>query len=298
MGYKQERNKAAAMDFYTTMVNHKDPQTAMDKYGASYYRQHNPHVEDKKEGFIKHFKALAISNPHEDFYPRVIAEDDLVLMHVWHHELPAHFPYEKTLENYKRYGLMSFDIFRFSEEGRIMEHWDSMQWSPFPASFNEIGLVEVEPWWPEGTYSRLEEPLCTSPMMEGETEIRDLDKTQQNKEIARQFVQDILMDKRFDEAEKYLADNMTHHVCYMHDGKNGYLEGIRTMKQTQGIDYIEPHRAVAEGNFVGIQSQINYRGRVTSVVDLFRLEDGKIAEVWECLFESVPETAAHQNTLF
>ena len=84
----------------------------------------------------------------------------------------------------------------------------------------------------------------------------------------------------------------------MHDGKNGYLEGIRTMKQTQGIDYIEPHRAVAEGNFVGIQSQINYRGRVTSVVDLFRLEDGKIAEVWECLFESVPETAAHQNTLF
>lgn len=32
MGYKQERNKAAAMDFYTTMVNHKDPQTAMDKY--------------------------------------------------------------------------------------------------------------------------------------------------------------------------------------------------------------------------------------------------------------------------
>lgn len=25
MGYKQERNKAAAMDFYTTMVNHKDP---------------------------------------------------------------------------------------------------------------------------------------------------------------------------------------------------------------------------------------------------------------------------------
>ena len=114
---------------------------------------------------------------------------------------------------------MSFDIFRFSEEGRIMEHWDSTQWSPFPASFNEIGLVEVEPWWPEGTYSRLEEPLCTSPMMEGETEIRDLDKTQQNKEIARQFVQDILMDKRFDEAEKYLADNMTHHVCYMHDGK-------------------------------------------------------------------------------
>ena len=199
MGYKQERNKAAAMDFYTTMVNHKDPQTAMDKYGASYYRQHNPHVEDKKEGFIKHFKALAISSPHEDFYPRVIAEDDLVLMHVWHHELPAHFPYEKTLENYKRYGLMSFDIFRFSEEGRIMEHWDSMQWSPFPASFNEIGLVEVEPWWPEGTYSRLEEPLCTSPMMEGETEIRDLDKTQQNKEIARQFVQDILMDKRFGE---------------------------------------------------------------------------------------------------
>lgn len=112
MGYKQERNKAAAMDFYTTMVNHKDPQTAMDKYGASYYRQHNPHVEDKKEGFIKHFKALATSSPHEDFYPRVIAEDDLVLMHVWHHELPAHFPYEKTLENYKRYGLMSFDIFR------------------------------------------------------------------------------------------------------------------------------------------------------------------------------------------
>lgn len=298
MGIKQERNKKAAVDFYTTMVNHQDPQRAMDLYGGSYYRQHNPHVEDKKEGFIKHFINLNIESPHNDYAVRVIAEDDLVLMHVWHHELPAYFPYEKSIENFKRYGLVSFDIFRFSEEGRIIEHWDSMQWPPFPASYNKVGLVEVEPWWPEGMYPRLEELRCSTGMTEGETEIRDLDKTQENKETARQFVQDVLMDKRHGEFDKYVSPNLVHHICYMEDGAKGYLEGIHSLKDRWGIEYVLPHRAIAEGNFVGVQSQVHYRGRVTSVVDLFRLADGKIVETWQCLFESVPETAAHQNTLF
>ena len=298
MGAKQERNKAAAISFYTTMVNERKPREAMEKYGASYYRQHNPHVEDKKEGFIKHFEALNIANPHEDFFVRVLAEDDLVLLHVYHKELPMRFPYERTQENYDRYGLVSFDIFRFTEEGKICEHWDSMQWNPFPAEFNEIGLVEVEPWWPEGTFERLVESVCPNTMTGGETEIRDLDKTQKNKEIARQFVQDVLMDQRYEDFWKYVSEKFTQHIVYLEDGAENYLQGIKDLEEKQGIRYVLPHRAIAEGNFVGVQSQVNYRGRVTSVIDLFRLQDEKIVETWECLFESVPETAVHSNTLF
>ena len=58
-------------------------------------------------------------------------------------------------------------------------------------------------------------------------------------------------------------------------------------------------RVVAEGDLVIMHSHLVREpgDRGVAVVDIFRLEDGKIVEHWDVLQE-VPEKAANNNTMF
>ena len=298
MGVKQERNKKNAIGFYTTMVNDSDPKKAFDLYGGFWYLQHNPEVADDKKGFLDHFAVINVTIPHQDYAIRALAEDDLVMLHVWHRELPPKAPVEATQENYLRYGLVSMDIFRFSEDGRIIEHWDAAQWPPFPEEWKEIGTICVEPWWPKGAYAHLDKPISSHTMIDGETEIRDLEKRQENKEKARSFVQQVLIQHKFENFESYFGKGLIQHIQHLPDGVAAYKKGIQEYEKELGLKYLMNRRAVAEGNFVYIHSQGIYRGRTTSIGDLFRFEDGKIVETWQCRWEALIEKPPHENTMF
>ena len=58
-------------------------------------------------------------------------------------------------------------------------------------------------------------------------------------------------------------------------------------------------RVIAEDNLVAVHSHLRRnaedRGRV--VIDIFRVEQGKIVEHWD-VFQPVPETAAKNNGMF
>jgi predicted SnoaL-like aldol condensation-catalyzing enzyme len=58
-------------------------------------------------------------------------------------------------------------------------------------------------------------------------------------------------------------------------------------------------RFIAEGDLVAVHSHLRLspEARGTAVMDIFRLENGKIVEHWDVLQE-VPETAENQNTMF
>lgn len=58
-------------------------------------------------------------------------------------------------------------------------------------------------------------------------------------------------------------------------------------------------RAVAEGNlvFLHVHSTMNPQDRGVAIIDIFRVENGKIVEHWD-VRQSVPETSANQNTMF
>jgi predicted SnoaL-like aldol condensation-catalyzing enzyme len=62
---------------------------------------------------------------------------------------------------------------------------------------------------------------------------------------------------------------------------------------------VEFKRFIAESDLVAVHSHlIPAKGaRGTAVIDIFRLENGKIVEHWDVLQE-VPEQAANQNTMF
>ena len=303
MQQKHANNKQTAIDFYTTMVNKQQPIEAYEKYCGFYYRQHNAYVSDGREGFLEHFDLIREKLPHTDVVLRSIAEDDMVVLHMLHEHPPLNWPAGEPCD-YNKYGMVSFDTFRFSEEGKIIEHWDAVQWPPFPRYLNvmekehgQLSLAATQ-WWPEGKYRWIEAPISKHSMIDGETQIKDLDKTITNKSLVKRFIENVLIEHRMDEFKNYFGDTLIQHIQYLKDGVEEYRQAIISMKKNLGRCYIFDHKVVAEGNYVYVHSQVNYRGKSTVMGDLFRVENNKIVEIWECLGEAVPDHLPHDNGLF
>lgn len=112
-----EANKNNAIAFYK-MAYEGQPQEAINLYVGSEYIQHNPDVADGIEGFVNYFNRMQQEYPKKSIaFVRCIAEDDLVALHT-HQTWPGNDQY------------ITMDFFRFDKQGKICEHWDSIQQIP------------------------------------------------------------------------------------------------------------------------------------------------------------------------
>ena len=117
MNQNLQTNKQNAIAFYKTAYL-GNPEKAVELYVGDDYIQHNPAVGDGKQAFIDYFTEMDRDYPGKTIeFVRAIAEGDLVALHT-HQVWPDGDEY------------ITMDFFRFDDNGKIVEHWDSIQEIP------------------------------------------------------------------------------------------------------------------------------------------------------------------------
>lgn len=219
------------------------------------YTQHNLGAADGLAGFSELLASLPNGSAKVNTV-WVFRDDDYVFAHT----------------EYNFFGpKIGFDIFRF-ENGKIVEHWDNLQQTP--ASANPSGNT----------------------MIDGPTKLGDLEKTEANKALVKRFVGDILVNGRMEKLTSYFdGDNYIQHNPQIGNGLSGLGAALDAMaKQGITMKYHTIHKVLGEGNFVLTVSEGSFADKPTSFYDLFRVENGKIAEHWDTI-ETIPPQHEWKN---
>jgi predicted SnoaL-like aldol condensation-catalyzing enzyme len=149
--------------------------------------------------------------------------------------------YVFTHTDYNFFGpKIGFDVFKF-EDGLIVEHWDNLDEKS--TTTNPSGRTQID----------------------GPTEIKDLDKTNENKTLVANFVESILIKGEFDKLSSFFDNDHYHqHNIMIADGLSGLGQALETMKKN-GVTmvYTTNHKILGEGNFVLSVSEGAFAGKPT-----------------------------------
>jgi predicted SnoaL-like aldol condensation-catalyzing enzyme len=224
----------------------KKDATAVDRYFAESFMQHDPNIADGLSG-IKSFAAEVARSPADITIYRTLVDGDFVLLH-------------SRYEGVARYAgpAIAFDLFRF-KDGKIVEHWGGQEPEAPP---NLSGRTQVD----------------------GPTEVRDREKTEVNRTLVRTYRGTVMVSLRFDRIDEFIEGaHYAQHASKIGDGIARLRDRIASVAKEGGKLHLIPRRFVAEGNFVLVLTEGDLPSGPTALYDLFRVENGKLVEHWDVL---------------
>jgi predicted SnoaL-like aldol condensation-catalyzing enzyme len=219
------------------------------------YIDHNLRVGGGLAGFEARLQAVPKGSAKVNTV-RAFQDGDFVVTH-------SEFSFSGSLR-------VIFDIFRF-EEGKIVEHWDNVQEpavNPSPSGHT---------------------------MLDGPTTVSDLDKTDVNKALMQTYMDDLLNGRRDKFTGYFDGNHYIQHNPWVGDGLTGLIAGLQALaKQGNTVKYERVHKVLGEGNFVLVVAEGAFGERPTSYYDMYRIQNGKIAEHWDTL-ETIPPRTDWKN---
>ena len=223
---------------------------AINKYSGSRYTQHSTPVKDGRDGFIEFFEDFYVRNPIRDIeILRSFEDGRYVFLHVL-----------QTLNN-GEFKYVTADIFDTDDDGKLIEHWDMIE---EVVDDTDSGPTQID----------------------GPTEPTDLDKTEQNKVLVRNFLTDVMVNGDVDKLTDYIStDTYIEHDPNVNEG----LIARAAHDADEGTMYSELHNVIGSGSFVAAMSKMILAGADMAVIDLFRLADDQIVEHWDVKEQITPE---------
>jgi len=122
---------------------------------------------------------------------------------------------------------------------------------------------------------------------------------EQNKKIVVDFYEKAINQKDFEAASKHFGPRYTQHNPVAADGPEGLKAFLQFLKEKFPSSKSEIKRVFADGDYVilHVHAVREPGARGSAIVDIFKLENGKIVEHWDVV-QPIPEKAANSNGMF
>jgi len=108
-----------------------------------------------------------------------------------------------------------------------------------------------------------------------------------NKELIQKFYSEVFNNRDLTNIDNYMRDDYRQHNAGVRDGKAGFIEfcgKFLALEPHMEIKYI-----ISEGDMVCVffKCTIGVNNTINKVADIYRIEDGKLAEHWDCVEHDV-----------
>ena len=235
--------------FYVLFRDYSE--TDVKKYINENLIQHNPFVPTGRAAFIGFLPTFQQTEIRYTNH-RIIQDGDFVMLH-------------NSFANAQAFGasnIVTFDIYRM-KDGLVQEHWDAIMPNTPP---NPSGRT----------------------LTDGSVAIKDLDKTSANKTLATTIVNTIINGTQ-EEVGAVVTNNFLPDYKQHNPNVGDGVAAIFAAFAVQGWDYDVLHKVICEGNFALTISSGKVQGIPSVFYDLFRFENGKVAEHWDVI-QAIPTT--------
>jgi predicted SnoaL-like aldol condensation-catalyzing enzyme len=126
-----------------------------------------------------------------------------------------------------------------------------------------------------------------------------IEQEQKNLDAVLDFYEAVINGQQYERAMEFLDDNYIQHKPEVEDGPEGVLNFVRRVYEQSPRHRARIVRSFVEDDYVFLHVHITnaVEAENLAVMDIFRVEDGKLMEHWDVAMP-VPETARNDNGMF